>query len=172
MPKRRRIQQPKEGVVDATPERLTKGDSSEFINPARIDSAEQPIGHVRRFSVDTKLDKWHRGEVINQRQFAAGHEYRRLHGQSVSTPRVIASYGQAVTGGETDYGMSRTVAHYRIRKKWRSARASMDVGMVGFMDRFLIRDDLPNARGRAQMKTIAAIKEELDKLASHFERNP
>ncbi|MGJ3630153.1 hypothetical protein AB5I41_31145 [Sphingomonas sp. MMS24-JH45] len=73
--------------IDCTPERLAKGDASEFINPAIIDSSEQPIGHTRRFHKLSKLDRWHKAGVITQRQFVAGDEYRTLHMRAVSVPR-------------------------------------------------------------------------------------
>src|SRR3546814_15282969 len=36
-------------AMDATPERLAKGDHSEMVNPAEIDDTEQAIARVRRF---------------------------------------------------------------------------------------------------------------------------
>ncbi len=158
-----------EAVIDATPERLAKGDTCEFINPATIDSSEQRIGYVRRFRKESRLDRWHASGIITQRQFTAGDEYRTLHMRAVSVPRVVASYGEATTGGDLDYGMARTVAQAKARERWRDARACIPRDTVGFLDRLLIHDSIPQHRGRAQMRTIDQTRRSLDALALHFE---
>lgn len=154
---------------DATPERLAKGDASEFVNPAIIDSSEQGIGRVRRFRRESQLDRWHKAGVIDQRQFTAGDEYRTLHMRAISVPRVVASYGERTSAGETDYGMARTVVQARSRQRWRDARAVIPQTLVGFLDRLLIHDTLPTFRGRAQMRTFAEARKALDTLALFFE---
>jgi hypothetical protein len=155
---------------DATPERLAKGDASEFINPAIIDSAEQPIGRARRFHKMTRIDRWHRGGVITQRQFMAADQYRTLHARAISVPRVVASYGEATSGGETDYGMARTAAQARARSRFRAARSNIPVPMLGFIDGLILHDNLPDYRGRAQMRTFTQARQALDMLADHFDR--
>jgi hypothetical protein len=158
-----------EAVIDATPERLAKGDESIFVDPAKIDSSEQRIGYVRQFRKETRLDQWHRRLIISQRQYAAGHEYRSLHMRAIATPRVVASYGERTTGGETDYGLARTDAQARARSRWRGAREAIPRDMIAFLDRLLIHDSLPQYRGRAQMRTFAQTRNALDALALHFE---
>lgn len=157
-------------LLDATPERLTKGDASEFINPAIIDSAEQPIGRTRRFHRASRLDRWYAGGVITQRQFMAGDEYRTLHARAISVPRVVASYGEHTSGGENDYGMARTAAQARARARYRAARDNVPPEMLGFLDRLLIHDTLPSYRGRAQMRTFTDTRKALDALAAHFDK--
>lgn len=159
-----------EAIIDATPERLAKGDDSIFVDPAKIDSSEQRIGYVRQFRKETRLDQWHRREIITQRQYAAGHEYRSLHMRAIATPRIVASYGERTTGGETDYGLARTDAQARARSRWRQARESIPRDMIAFLDRLLIHDSLPQYRGRAQMRTFTQTRNALDELAKHFER--
>jgi|SRR5690349_699603 len=159
-----------EEVIDATPERLGKGDESVFIDPATIDSSEQRIGYVRQFRKEARLDQWHRREIITQRQYTAGHEYRSLHMRAIATPRVVSSYGERTTGGETDYGLARTDAQARARSRWRQAREAIPRDMVAFLDRLLIHDSLPQYRGRAQMRTFTQTRNALDALANHFER--
>lgn len=159
-----------EDVIDATPERLAKGDDFQFIDPAKIDSSEQRIGYVRQFRKESRLDQWHRREIITQRQFAAGHEYRSLHMRAIATPRVVSSYGERTTGGENDYGLARTDAQARARSRWRAAREAIPREMVAFLDRLLIHDSLPQYRGRAQMRTFSDCRKALDALALHFER--
>lgn len=157
-------------AVDATPERLKKGDDWHWKNPAEIDSSEQNIGNVRRFHKLTRLDRWHKAEVITQRQFNAGNTYRVLHHRATTEPRVVAAYGERSTGGETDYGLARNAAQARARSHWRQARAYIDRDMVGFIDRFIIHDRLPDYRGRAHMRTLAQARNALDRLAEFFDK--
>lgn len=156
--------------LDATPERLAKGDASEFVNPAIIDSSEQPIGRARRFFRESRLDRWHKAGVITQRQYTAGDEYRTLHMRAVSVPRVVASYGERTSAGETDYGLARTAAQARARSRWRAARDNVPPRLLGVLERLLIHDALPRYRGRAQMQVITDARQGLDALAHHFER--
>lgn len=168
--KRARMAFVREQHIDCTPERLAKGDASEFINPAIIDSTEQPIGRTRRFHRLSKLDRWHKAGVITQRQFVAGDEYRSLHMRAVSVPRVVASYGERTSAGECDYGLARTAAQARARQHWRAARDNIPSQQLGVADRLLIHDNLPAYRGRAQMSILTEVRKALDALASHFER--
>lgn len=157
-------------MLDATPERLAKGDASEFINPAILDSTEQRMGRARRFIRASRLDRWYHSGVLSHRQFQAGDQYRTLHYSAISTPRLVASYGEQTTGGDTDYGMARTAAQARARSRFRAARDNVPAHMVGFLDRLLIHDSLPNYRGRAQMRTFTETRKALDALADHFDR--
>lgn len=166
--KRARMSFSRETTFDATPERLAKGDASEFINPAIIDSSEQRMGRVRRFSRESTLDRWHKSKMITQRQFTAGEEYRTLHERAMALPRVVASYGERTSAGECDYGLARTIAQARARSRWRAARNAIPRDMIGFVDRFLIADALPKYRGRAHMRSIAEMRNALDQLAEHF----
>ena len=168
--KRARMSFSREIVFDATPERLAKGDASEFINPAIIDSSEQPIGNARRFFKLSKLDGWHKSGVITQRQFSAGEQYRALQARAVSIPRVVASYGERTSAGECDYGMARTAAQARARQRFRAARDNIPTRLLGIADRLLIHDNLPAYRGRAQMNILADVRNALDALARHFEQ--
>lgn len=168
--RRARLAFSREIHMDATPERLAKGDASEFINPAIIDSSEQPIGNTRRFFKMTKLDRWHKSGVITQRQFTAGDEYRNLQMRAVSIPRVVASYGERTSAGECDYGLARTAAQARARQRFRAARDNIPTRLLGIADRLLIHDNLPAYRGRAQMNILTDVRNALDALARHFEQ--
>jgi len=159
----------REVVLDCTPERLAKGDDSAMVNPAEIDSTEQPIGLTRRFRRTPHLDRWHNGGIITQRQWWAGDAYRKLYEGAQNMPRVVASYGERTTGGETDYGLARTDAQMRRRVAFRAARGSIQAQVLGMLDRLLLRDEMPKYRGRAQMHAIADVRKGLDDLAYHFE---
>jgi hypothetical protein len=156
-------------MVDCTPERLAKGDASEMVNPAKIDSSEQPIGLTRRFRRTPHLDRWHKGQIIDQRQWWAGDAYRKLYEGSQTMPRVVASYGERTTGGECDYGLARTDAQRRRRVAFRAARGAIPLDVLGMIDRLLLRDELPAFRGRRQQSAITQVRKGLDSLALHFE---
>lgn len=167
--KRKRRTPKQYAALDATPERFAKGDEAAFVNPAEIDSSEQPIGRVRRFIARPRLDRWHSSGVITQRQYSAGDRYRTLHQRAFSEPRVVSAYGERTTGGEPDYGLARTDAQQKARERFRMARLSVPADMLGFIDRLLLKNNLPPYRGRAQMRSITDARNALDTLAEHFE---
>src|SRR3546814_7664241 len=76
-------------VIDATPERLAKGDDSTFVNPAEIDSGEQHISLTRRFTL-SHIDRLYRNEKLTWEQWYAGDWYR--------TQYFIGAIGSRVTG--------------------------------------------------------------------------
>lgn len=164
--KRRKLA-PMTPSVDATPERLRMGES-EFVNPAEIDSSEQPIGYVRRLHSMARLDKWHRAGVITQRQYEAGNWYRTVYERGQIEPRVVSSYGERTTGGENSYGLARNHRQLEARQALRGARLIFAREIVGFMDRLLLRDALPNFRGRRMMHTISEARNALDDLANYL----
>jgi len=162
-------------VIDATPERLGKGDDFDFINPAKIDSSEQPIGLTRRFR-STHLDRLYRKDDpersrLTHRQYAAGDWYRSQHARCSFAMAVISSYGERTSAGEPSYGLPRSEAQARARQVWRTARSRFSIGMVGFMDRFLIHDELPRYGGSAAMRNIQQIQRALDDLADWLQLN-
>src|SRR3546814_8141683 len=55
-------------AMEATPERLAKGDHSEMVNPAEIDDTEPAIARVRRFR-SSNLEPLHKNERLSSRQF-------------------------------------------------------------------------------------------------------
>lgn len=155
-----------------TPERIRQMDSDETLdhpNPAEIDSAEQPIGRVPRFRRVPHLDRWHKAKIITQRQWWAGDAYRRLYEGMQNLPRVVASYGERTSAGEPDYGLARTDAQARRRVSFRAARSMLPLDVMGLIERLLLRNDLPEYRGRKQMSAIADARRGLDALADHFE---
>src|SRR3546814_7133801 len=104
-------------AMDATPERLAKGDHSEIVNPAEIDDTEQAIARVRRFR-SSHLDRLHKNGRLSWRQFYAGDWYRNLHHRGRFGLQVVASYGERTTGGEIGYGLPRTEAQLNARRQF------------------------------------------------------
>ncbi len=150
--------------VDATPERLAKGDHNEFVNAAEIDPAEQAINRVRRFR-STMLDRLHKNGQITWPQWYAGDQYRNAHARAAMSPSVVAAYGERTTVGECSYGLARTEAQARARDFMRQCRAQVPFEMRGFMDRFLVHDDLPRYGGNQYARTLRQIRQTLDSLA-------
>src|SRR3546814_210135 len=93
-------------AMDATPERLAKGDHSEMVNPAEIDDTEQAIARVRRFR-SSHLDRLHKNGRLSWRQFYAGDWYRNLHHRGRFGLQVVASYGERTTSGAVGQGAPR-----------------------------------------------------------------
>lgn len=162
--KRKRIARPFEAPIDATPERLAMCES-EFVNPAEIDSSEQPIGRVRRLTHSTMLDRLHRNEKISYHQWFAGNWYRETHQRCGIALSVVASYGERTSAGECSYGLPRSEAQLRARRLMREARAQFPQATQGFMERFLIHDGLPRYGGNQYRKTLSEIRKALDDLA-------
>lgn len=157
----------REPIIDATPERLAKGDPSVFINPAEIDSSEQPIGLTRQFRA-SHLDRLYANGKLTDHQWQAGDWYRNTHARCGFSLSVVASYGERTTGGENHYGLARTEAQVRARQQFRMARDQMPKAMVGFMDRFLIHDAMPKYGGRAAMRNLTDIRNALDALSLYL----
>ncbi|MCB4860778.1 hypothetical protein K7W03_14380 [Sphingobium sp. PNB] len=150
--------------VDATPERLAKGDDSEWVNAAEIDDTEQAINRVRRFRSST-LDRLHNNGKISWPQWYAGDQYRNAYHRAAMLPGVVASYGERTTVGECSYGLARTESQVRARQFVRQCREQIPFDMRGFMDRLLIHDDLPRYGGRKAMRSLAEVRRTLDSLA-------
>lgn len=158
-------------IIDATPERLAKGDDSEFVNPAEIDSGEQPIGLTRRF-VSTHLDRLHRAGRITWPQWYAGNWYRETHARCKFSMAVVSAYGErtmaAANPHDFGYGLPRQEAAVRARTDMAKARQQFSMEMRGFMDRLLIRDAMPKYGGRSAMRNLSQIRAALDTLAEYL----
>lgn len=163
-PKRRPRPQAVE-YIDATPERLAKGDHSEFINPAKIDSSEQPIGNVRRFK-SSHLDRLYLAEKISWSQWFAGDWYRTTAEKASCSPSSVSSYGQGCGGSTPFYAfLPRNIRQLQDRDMIHEARKQWPADMHGFMDRFLVRNDLPRYSRRTQARRISQIAKALDAMA-------
>jgi len=150
--------------TDATPERLSKGDDWEMINPAEIDDAEQRNVLTRRFRSST-LDRLHRNGRLTWAQWYAGDQYRNAYHRAAFLLKVVASYGERTTGGESSYGLPRTEAQLRARNFVKQCREQIPFEMRGFMDRLLVHDEMPKYGGRAAMRNLTQIRFALDCLA-------
>lgn len=161
-----------EPVLDATPERIghalkETSDPWDFVNPALIDS-NQTIGLVRRFRT-SHLDRWYRKDcdksLLTWRQWYAGDWYRNMHHRAGFTMSVVSNLRERTSGGSPSYGLARTEQQARARDQWREARAGFSKDMVGFMDRFLLRNELPRLPGGYKGRTVEKVAGELDELA-------
>jgi len=153
--------------LDATPERLSKGDYSEFVNPAEIDPNEQQISRVRRFRI-AHLDRLHRAGKLSLVQWYAGDWYRNTHHKCAFGAKVTGSYGERSTGGVQEAGLPRTEAQWRARQMFRQAREQWPQAMREHMDRFLLEDIYPKLSHRARDRDIAQMRNALDRLAMYL----
>ncbi len=151
-------------MLDATPERLAKGDEFEFVNPAKIDSDEQPIGLVRRFR-SSHLDRMHRGGRIGWAQWYAGDWYRNQHQRCCFALSVVSSYGERSSNSEPSYGLPRSQAQASARQAFRQARLRFAIVDQSFMDSLLLHDELPTYGGRASLRNVRRVRAALDRLA-------
>lgn len=159
----KRMLRRKQEVIDATPERIAMGES-QLVDPSRIDSSEQPIGLTRRFTA-THLDRLHKNKRLTWRQWYAGDWYRNQYMHAGIASRVVASYDGRVSGGEPAYGLPSSERQMWARQNWRRARAAIPLTMAGFVDRFVLHDELPRYGGRAAMRSVAELGRALDALA-------
>ena len=150
--------------VDATPERLAKGDHWEMVNPAEIDDSEQRNVLTRRFRSST-IDRLHKNGRLSWVQWYAADQYRNAYHRAAFTVSVVASYGERTSAGEVSYGLARTESQARARDFVRFCRASIPADLRGFMERLIIHDQMPKYGVSKAMGTIKDIHRALDKLA-------
>ena len=153
-------------LLDATPERLAKEPDSEMM-PVRDERNKAGTVMVRRFR-STHLDRLHKNEKLTLAQWTAGDWYRNRYEEGHPPLRVTANYGEHVPGGEPDYGLARTSHQLRARDEWKRARAQWSREQQGYMDRLLLRDELPRYGGRRAMQSMTFIRNALDDLASYL----
>lgn len=152
--------------LDATPERLAK-EPDAAMETVKDEKTTAGTIIVRRFR-STHLDRLHKNGKLSLQQWQAGEWYRNKHDEGHPAPRVTAQYGHHVPGGEPSYGLARTEYQLRCRQDWLAARACWSREQQGFMDRFLVRDELPRYGGRKAMRNIAFIRDALDEMALYL----
>ncbi|KQM88644.1 hypothetical protein ASE67_02570 [Sphingomonas sp. Leaf23] len=154
---------------DATPQRLAHGDHE--LSAGIIDRAGERTPLVRKFR-SSHLDRLHKSHAIDQAQWFAGNWYREQYARGATVMRVVASYGEHTGAGthpgDFGYGLPRQEAQVRARERWRRARDEMPMTEWGFMDRFLLHDDLPRYKGATFMRSMAQIRRNLDVLVQHL----
>jgi hypothetical protein len=153
--------------LDATPERLAKGDHFEFVNPAEIDPREQELNRVRRFRM-SHLDRLHKAEKLSWVQWYAGDWYRNTHHRCAFGAKVTGSYGERTTGGVQEAGLPRTEAQWRARRDLAQAREQWSQAVREHMDRFLIEDVYPRLSHRARIRDLGQMRNALDVLALYL----
>jgi hypothetical protein len=151
------------GPVDATPERLAKGDDFDFVNPALIDP-RQPIGRARRFRVSA-LDRMYGRNKIDWVQWYAGDCYRTAWHRAGVAINVVASYGERTSSTDLAYGLPRTMTQLRARRFVRDCRDQIPPEMRQSIDQLLIDDISPAFSGRRAERHVADVRLALDAMA-------
>lgn len=153
--------------LDATPERLAKEPDAIMIDVAH-ETMKAATVKVRRFR-SSHLDRLHKNGALSYQQWMAGEWYRNMHEEGHPAPRVTAQYGHHVPGGEPNYGLARTDHQLQCRRMWLAARSVWTRDQQGYMDRFLVRDEMPRYGGNQKMRNLKFIRNALD-ILSHFLR--
>ena len=155
---------PANDYLDATIERLAKGDHSEMVETKAEGQSSRTV-LTRRFRA-SRLDALHRNGKLTVVQHFAGDWYRTRAEEAACSPSVIGGYGQGAGGSAQFYAfLPRTLAQLDAQSQLRQARAQWPIGMQGFMDRFLIRDEMPRYGGKQAVKALKDIRNALDELA-------
>jgi hypothetical protein len=162
-PKRRPRLQAVE-YMDATPERLAKGDYSEIVQ-TKVEGQSARSTPTRRFN-SAKIDRLHKAGHLTWAQWYAGKWYAETAENANTAPPTVSGYGQGIGGSVTFYAfLPRNIQQLEARDKLHAARKEWPNGMQGFMERLLLRDALPIYGGRAAMRTVAEIRKGLDAMA-------
>lgn len=155
-------------LLDATPERLAKGDQFDWVRPDGVDGCQRGINPtVRRFRM-SHLDRLHNAGKLTQVQVYAGDWYRNTHHKCAFGAKVTGSYGERTTGGMQEAGLPRTEAQWRARQDFRQAREQWPQAMREHMDRFLLDDVYPKLSHRARDRDLGQMRNALDRLAMYL----
>jgi hypothetical protein len=107
------------------------------------------------------LDRLHKAGVFDDLQYAAGVWYRQMHERGRYESPKTSNYDSVGGGGA---GVHITDATQFARDRWRAARTAIPSDMVGFMDRFLLRNGWPKMHHRQKFRTVARIKDALERI--------
>ena len=154
---------------DATPQRLAHGDH-ELANGI-IDRAGERTPLVRKFKT-SHLDRWHKAQMIDARQWNAGEVYRMTHERCQFRLSVIASYGERigapVNPGDFGYGLPMLDVQAEARSRMRLMREVMPIELRGMIDRFLLHDSMPRYGGKKHHEMVTSVRKCLTVLAEYL----
>lgn len=163
-------------AVGPTPEQRARNVYAE-VNPAEIDSAEQPIGRAWRNLTATPLDRYHRRGLIDDRRWQAGERLRADFHRAQLGARVTLSYA-APTGAGQDVGWQMPAGDRQAeaRDRWRRALAALGPGLAALVAAAVCEEataaDLGARLGRsgrnAEVAGMTALAIGLDLLADHY----
>lgn len=163
-------------AVEPTPEQRSRNVYAE-VDPAEIDSAEQPIGRAWRNLTATPLDRYRRRGLIDDRLWQAGERLRADFHRAQLGPRVTLSYAPP-TGGGGDVGwqMPAGARQAEARDRWRRALAALGPGLAALVVAAVCEEataaDLGARLGRsgrnAEVAGMTALAIGLDLLADHY----
>ena len=155
-------------ALDVTPERLAKSEptGSEFVNPAEIDSSEQPIGRTRRFR-DSWVDRLRRRGQLTYAQWFACDWYAHKNAFAFASSRVVADYGQSSGGaGGRNPELAISEVQADARKAIRRARLALPESKLRLFDAVVLDDAMPSfLNGRQRERYTAQIANSAQTLA-------
>lgn len=125
-----------------------------------------PVDKGRRYFRLQHIDRLHRNGKLTYEQHAAGTWYRdRYEAGRYDNPR---TQDWTKVRGENVVNFTMPTIAQQAREQWRVARMHWPADMIGFMDRLLLRDELPRRHHRAAMRQLADIRRALDAMAKHL----
>lgn len=150
--------------VDATPERIAKGDYSELVNPAEIDSSEQPIGLTRRFR-GSRLDSLYKNGKITYRAKLAGAWFEGVCERATINQKLNVNLNSNGGGGVVFDFLPRTDAQEKAQALRAWALKEVPENMRGFLLRLCTRNELPSRHDRAGFRAVVELCKALEGLA-------
>lgn len=164
---RKRIPGPVEALDGPTDAQLANG-NFERVDFIHADTAQRVTAFVnqggevngRQFK-SWHLDRLHKAGVFDDLQYAAGVWYRQMHERGRYEAPKTSNLNSV---GGSSAGIHVTDATEFARQRWRAARAAIPADMVGFMDRFLLRNDWPKMHHRQKFRTVARMKDALERI--------
>lgn len=151
-------------ALDATPERIAKGDFSHMVNPAEIDSSEQPIGLTRRFR-SSRIDTLYRNGRLTERGRMAG-LWLEMTCERAAIRQKLTANMEPRTGGNVFFAflpMSESQERARELRDW--ALSTMELPMRGFMLRLCQWNELPSRHDKSGQRTVKELCDTLERLA-------
>jgi hypothetical protein len=158
-----------------TPEQQARNRYEE-IDPATIDSGEQPIGRVKRNLTGNPLDRYRQRGGLSERQWRAGDRLRADYFLAGLQPRVVQSYSLGSSSGDTGWQMPaserQAASRERLRKALCAVGPRLTAVLLGVVCQETPAGGIGSALGRsgrnAEVAGMTMLALALDLLADHY----
>jgi hypothetical protein len=136
----------------------------DVLTPEQAASGDYDDTGRRKFRLHM-IDRLHRNNKLTYEQHAAGSWYRDQWDRGrYDNPRT-SDPGRARGSNVLSF---IPVNQQRARDNWLEARTKWPTGMLGFMERLILRNELPKRHHRAMARDLAAIRAALDAMVKHL----
>lgn len=163
-------------LLGPTPEQRAMNVYAE-VNPATIDSAEQPIGRALRNLTGTPLDRYRQRGHVDERQWRAGDRLRTDWQVAALNPRVVQAYAPALGGGgDPAWQLPASERQALARERWRRTLAALPAGLGRLLVEVACHEATAQQIGarlgrsgrNAEIAGMTALRLALDALADHY----